>query len=263
MYMLGKGGIYVAARDVNGNPGVFSDMLECPVFELEPAIEYKDNFKTSKSGPNEQDMHLEYQRTLTGSITMKEPTAANLAYILHGEVAAEVTGSYTGNDPLPTVAVGDIVKLPGDHVGLTSIVLKDSTGSPITLTLGTHYSIVDADAGLIKFISITAASVVQPFKAFSYTYKDSSDTKILTKTLPNKCLLFSGINLADLDTNNLPKPIICQLHNVSIAPASKFALKAEDFDMYEMKFVALLDPLKAVTTSLGRFGWVRYPATAT
>jgi hypothetical protein len=262
MYFLGKGNLYVAARDANGDPGVFTDLLECPVFELEPQVTYVDNVKTSKSGPNEQDMHLEVTRKLTGSLQMKEPTVANLVHILHGESATDTGASYTGNAALPSgLVVGDIVHLPGDHVGISSLVLKDSTGSPVTLTLGTHYSLWDADAALVKILSLT--TITQPIKAFSYTYKDSTDVKILTKAVANKCLYFSGVNLADLDTAGLPKPIICQLHNVSIEPAAKVGLKSEDFDMYEMKFTALIDPLKAVSTSLGRFGWIRHPVSAT
>jgi hypothetical protein len=136
----------------------------------------KTTSKRAKTGPNEQDMHLEVTRKLTGSLQMKEPTVANLVHILHGESATDTGASYTANAALPSgLVVGDIVHLPGDHVGISSLVLKDSTGSPVTLTLGTHYSLWDADAALVKILSLT--TITQPIKAFSYTYKDSTTSR--------------------------------------------------------------------------------------
>lgn len=261
MYFIGKGDLYVASRDANGNPGILSSMLEVPEFTLSPQVEYRDNFATSKGAPNEQDMHLEYQRALNGTIGVKEPTLPNLAHILHGDAGTENAGSYTAADNLPSgLAVGDYVQLPGNHVNLSSIVLKDSTGTPVTLTLGTHYSIISAMAGIIKILSLT--SLTQPLKHFSSSYGASSDVKILTKSVGNKCLIFDGINLADLDSSQNPKPLIIQLHNVSINPTDSFPLKNDDFAMYTLSFNALRDPLKAVDTALGRFGQIRYPTVS-
>ena len=258
MYFIGKGDIYIASRDSNGNPGAMALVGECPEFELAPAVEYRDNFSTSRGAPNEQDMHLEYQRALGGHITLKEPTIANLVHILHGDSGSENAGSYTAAESLTSgLAVGDHALLPGNHVNLSSIVLKDSTGTPVTLTLGTHYSIISALAGIIKILSLTG--VTQPIKHFSSSYGASSDVKILTKQVGNKVLLFDGLNLADLDSSGNPKPLIIQLHNVSIQPAGSVPFKSDDFSTFQLPFQALRDPLKAVDTALGRFGWIRYP----
>lgn len=245
-YAILKGNLLLADRDpVTGLPGSFSDVGEVPVWELDPSVEFKDNYSTSKDSPNEQDAHVAVQRTLTGSMTLKEKTAANLELILHGTKSQVVSGSVTLQSFESGILAGDIRLLPGRHVAVSSLIIKDSTsGTPLTLTLGTDYT-VDLDYGVVTFVNLGA--YVQPFKA-SYSYAARNDVTILSKTVTNKAMLFEGLNLA----NGKKERFL--LHNVTIDPASKVPGKSEDFNTYDLKFTVLKDPTKLPADALGQYG---------
>lgn len=245
VYAILKGDLLVADRDAaTGNPGAFTNVGEVPVFELDPSVEFKDNYSTSKDAPNEQDLHLAVQRSLSGNITLKEKTAANLELALHGTKSAVNSGTVTAQAFPAGVLVNETRLLPGNHPNVSSVVIVDSAVGPATLVAGTDYT-VNADAGTVTFLNVTGFT--QPFKA-SYSYAARTDVTLLSKSAKNKVFLLDGINLVDGKHERI------LLHNVSVEPASKIMGKSDDVNTYEMKFVALKDKYKAVDSALGQFG---------
>ena len=78
------------------------------------------------------------------------------------------------------------------HPKVSALVVKDSAGTPATLTLGTHYT-ADTDFGAIQFLDTTGLTA--PFKA-SYTYGAVTEIGIFTQPLPERFLRLEGVNTA-------------------------------------------------------------------
>jgi hypothetical protein len=240
-YFIGAGDMHVALLDANLLPLAFRNVGEAPSFEWDPTIEFADNFKTGKTGPNLQDLHAAIKNAAALTIMLKERTAANLALILGGKDTSEAAGSYVANAAFPPgIVVGETYQIPGGHVGVTSLVIKDSAGTPATVA-NTKYT-VNPDAGLVTFTDITGFT--QPFKAFSYAYVKSTVISVLEQALPELCVIFDGVNLA------VPgERIWARIDRVAFAPTTKFQLKAggaggtaNAVDEYELKGPALLVP---------------------
>jgi hypothetical protein len=253
-YFIGAGNIQISFLDADGNPTTFRDVGEVPQVEYGQTAEFADNFATGKEGPNLQDLHVLIRRTGALTLQVKERTKENLELILHGDSTSEAAGTFSGPAvALPTgIADGDVIQLPGDHMGISALVLTDSAGTPITLT-STNYDF-DGDSRLITFKTITG--LTQPIKVTSYSYKASESVKFSSKTPPPCCVIFDGINLAVPD-----QKVWARWDNVTFAPATTYALKAggaggtaNEVAMYEIAGVC---QLKAGNTQLDGYGEMR------
>jgi hypothetical protein len=241
-YLIGAGDIKISFLDPNGNPTTWRDVGECPVIEYGQTAEFVDNFKTGKTGPNLQDLHVLIRRTGALNLQLKEKTKDNLALIMHGTATSEVAGTVTVPVALPTgILVGDSVLIPGSHMGITALILKDNATTPVTLAAGTDYTF-DGGSRLITFLNV--AGFTQPFKVFSYAYTASSGV-VLSNATPLPCaVIFDGINLAVAG-----KKIWTRFDNVTFAPSATYALKAggaggtaNEVAMYEIPGVCQLKP---------------------
>ena len=241
-YFIGAGDIKVSFLDANGNPTTWRDVGEVPQVEYGQSAEFVDNFKTGKTGPNLQDLHVLIRRTGNLSLQLKEKTKDNLALILHGTTVSEAAGSF--NTPVVlavSLAVGDMVQVPGSHMGITALVLKDSAATPVTLVAGTDYDF-DGDSRMITIKNITGFT--QPFKVFSYSYKASVGAKMSSETPLPCAVIFDGINLAVPN-----QKVWARFDNVTFAPSATYALKAggaggtaNEVAMYEVAGVCQLKP---------------------
>jgi hypothetical protein len=242
-YFIGAGDIKVAPLDANGNPGTWRDVGETPQFEYAQTAEFVDNYKTGKTGPNLQDLHILIRRT--GSLTMqlKERTAKNLELILHGISSEEPAGSEATPTPLQDgIKVNDMVLVPGPHMGITDLILHDSTAvAAQVLAEGTDYTF-DPDTKLITFLQV--ATFLQPFVIFSYSYEASSGVVIAAQTPPDCAVLFDGINLAIQN-----QKVWARFDRVAFSPSATMALKsggaggtANEVAMYELTGTVMLKP---------------------
>lgn len=241
-YFIGAGDIKVAPLDANGNPTAWRDVGETPVFEYAQSAEFVDNYKTGKTGPNLQDLHVLIRRTGNLTLQLKERTKENLELILHGISSSEAAGIMdVPIDLQPGIEDGDMVLVPGDHMGITDLVLHDSTAVPQVLAEGTDYAF-DPASKIITFISV--ATFLQPFKIFSYSYGASSGVLIAAKTPPDCAVLFDGINLAIPD-----QKVWARFDRVAFSPSATMALKsggaggtANEVAMYELAGTVMLKP---------------------
>jgi hypothetical protein len=219
-YFIGHGDILIAQLDANYNPLAFRDVGEAPVFEFDPTTEFADNFATSKASPNLQDLHLPIKNTAVVHLTLKERTAKNLELELFGVSSSDVAGDFTGDLPFPdALKDGDKVLIPpGNHVGITDLIIHDSTPATPIVVAETDYE-VDADAPFVTFLNVT--TYVQPFVVTSYSYGAADIVSILEKPTPELCVIFDGKNLALPDER-----IWCRLDRVAFAAAAKVSLKS-------------------------------------
>jgi hypothetical protein len=238
-YFILSGDVHVAKLDVNSLPLAFRNVGEAPSIEWDATVEFADNFATGKSGPNRQDLHAAIKNTAALTLMLKERSAQNLELILGGSSSDDTAGNYTANESFPSgVANGDECVIPGDHVGISSLVIKDSVGTTVT---STKYSL-NPDAPLVTFLDVSG--YVQPFKCFSYSYVLSTKVTLLEKALPELCVVVDGKNLAPGGER-----IWARIDRVSFSPATKFSFKSgsatgtsNTVDEYELKGVALIVP---------------------
>lgn len=249
---FGHGEAWLASRTAGGLASTF-DVLLPEIDELSLGLEREVVEHISKrTAVAAKDLKVPRLLTWSGSMKISSHTKEILAVGLYGNVAADAGGSFTDVAFDDTTIVNDqIVPLPGDRTHASSIVIKDSTGSPITLTLGTDYEIVDADAGLIKFLDISGHT--QPYLA-SGTEAAGNNVGLGTQRVVEKWLRFKGINIADDD-----KICVVDLYRIQLEPMQNWTLLNEGNapNQYEINFEALVDTTKAADATLGRIGRYR------
>lgn len=148
------------------------------------------DIKESCSGNKLTIAQIETEKSAECALDMAEFDKKMLAYALAGTLTA-VTGSTVTAEVFPTVAVGDAVALKYSDV--SSVVVKDSTATPLTLVSGTDYT-VDAASGLVSILNLGA--YVQPFKA-DYTYAAQGNIVGFNKTGVEKGIIYQGTNTQD------------------------------------------------------------------
>lgn len=179
-------------------------------------------------------------------MTIDQVTKKLLALALGGEVTEKASGSTFTAKTFPTgLAVGDIVPIPGGYKNLDTLTLTDSTGTPVTLTAGTHYT-ADLRAGTIKILSLN--TLIQPLIAAGEEKDDFDTISIATETKQERWVRFDGINLND--NNN---PVILDLHKVSFPPiATQFKNSGNDYSQFTFEPTVLADD--NAPNSSGDFG---------
>lgn len=247
---FGHGEAWLGGRNTTtGNPTTFDislPALDSMTIELGREVVEHVSKRTAIAGKD-----LKVTRMLSASLKMTVATHTKelLATYLYGTVNAVTGGAFT-NVAFENTAItaGQIVRIPGGRKHITSLVIKDSAGSPATLTLGTHYEVVDLDAGLVKFINVTGFT--QPFTA-SGNEGAGSRVSLLTQRVLEKHLLFKGINIANDD-----KVVLVDLYRVQIEPASSWTLinDGNNVNSYEINGEVLIDSLKPVDPVLGQYG---------
>jgi hypothetical protein len=166
-----------------------------------------------------------------------------LALALYG-ADSSISGSTVTNEVFPTVAVGDYVKTAKQD--LSSIVIKDSAGSPATLVLDTDYQITSAKHGTVKFLSL--GSYTQPFK-INYTYATTTNVNMFTAGFTDRWVKFDGLNTVDSN-----KPCLIELYKVNFDPVAQLDLINDDIMKFELSGGALYDSTKEGDATLGQFG---------
>lgn len=176
------------------------------------------------------------------SLTLDESTLDNLALGLYGTVVTKASGTVTA-ELLPLAAVaGDRFQLANPKV--SAVVVKDSTGTPLTLALNTNYT-VDADSGHI--VIVDPGVFVQPFKV-DYAYAASKKVGAFTQAAPERMIILEGVNTAD---NN--RRVRVTVFRTQMDPLANLGLIHEEFGSVELKGSVLADGTRSTADPLGQF----------
>ena len=158
-----QGEIYASKLDATTKlPGKWWWMGNVPKGEIVPKIERRSKSE-SWSGLRQKVRSAIKSREYSLNLSIEDLHVENIARALLGKVVTTAGGPIT-NEQHGTLAVGDVIKLKNPNA--SSIVITDSAGTPVTLTLDTHYKVLNAKAGFIEILSL--GSLTQPFK-FAYT----------------------------------------------------------------------------------------------
>lgn len=242
-----QGKVYLGTRLTGGKPGALRWVGDAPKCDVSFATE-SETRKESYSGQRLTSARLRKGNDVTIALTLNWANADNLALGLYGTKLAVSGGSVSAENLPPGLAVGDEVALA--HGGISALVVTDSTGSPVTLTLGTHYEIESANGGVLRILSL--GSLVQPFKA-AYTHTASADVTMFTTAPPERYLLLDGINTLD------NSPVRMRLYRTQFDPTATLPLINESFGTLELSGAVLYDSEAAADAALGGFGKIELP----
>jgi len=243
-YFRGQGKVLMASRNAAGEPLSFRDVGNVPTLEITLESDIEEH-KESRTGNGLTDLRLLKGLTSGAKFMLEEFTKENLADALYGGYSDISAGTVT-DEPLAddNVAVGDILRLANPNA--SSIVIKDSTGAPLTLVLGTDYEVHSAEHGSIKILNLGA--YVQPFTA-DYSNALAVNVNMLTGTIAERWLRFEGLNMADTG-----QPVLIELYRFSYDPAKLLSLISDDLAGFELEGGALYDSTKEDDAVLGQFG---------
>lgn len=252
-YYSGQGDVLIAKRDSSGNPGSFFMVGNAPKFELAQNVERRKH-QESRSGNRLTD---KVQSTTKGgriNLTLEDIRKDNVALLLGGSKVAGGSGSYSSGSPdtFPSgLAVGSIVKLAKPNA--SSIVVKDSAGTPATLTLNTHYRVLDADFGLVEILSL--GSFTQPFKA-EYSYAATDFVTALTANDDDEYFVYGAM----LNTEGTPadQKVGVSVYRVVFDPAALLALINNEQGSFDISGEVLRDNSRAADANFGGFARFEY-----
>lgn len=246
IYFVGQGKIYVADLNVSRVPQSFRYVGNVPRFEVSfetDVVEHAESY----SGQRQIDLRFNRRNTANVALTLEDWDKENLKVLAYGS-AVSVTGSTVTNEAMPgSLVVGS--NYFTSFMGISSVTVKDSAGSPATLTNNTHYAIRDADAGLIEILNL--GSFTQPFKV-DYTYANNETLTMFTEGLKDRWVRFVGINTTNSASTN--KKVVVDLYRTSFSPTQTLSLIGDDVAQFELEGTVLYDDTRASNTQFGGFG---------
>lgn len=242
-YASFQGRVYLGRRDQNGEPVEIRSPGNVADLKLSLKTEVLEHFE-SQSGQRSLDHRMIKSKSATITLAIEEFTKDNLALALYGTVQTGNGGTVTDE------TVGGVTPVVGDryclaHPKVSTLVVKDSAGTPATLTLGTHYT-ADTDFGAIQFLDVTG--LTSPFKA-SYAYGAVTEIGIFTQPLPERFLRLEGLNTAQGNAR-----VLVELYRVAFDPLKELALISNEYNKFELEGSLLADATKPYDAVLGQFG---------
>lgn len=245
-----QGKVYLGTRLAGGKPGALIDVGDAPDCKITLSVD-SESRKESRSGKRLESAKLITGQTAALALTLNYFSAENLAMGLYGSKKT-VAGSTVTAEAFPgDMAVGEAIAL--EHGNVSSLVITDSTGAPLTLVAGTDYVLDNAANGVVIIKNLGA--YVQPFKA-AYTYGNSVDVTMFSADPPQRYFLLDGINTI---TNERVK---VRLYKVQLDPTSELALINPSFGQLTLAGSVLYDDEAILDDDLGPFGKIEMPEAA-
>jgi hypothetical protein len=245
-YFSGQG-IVEAAVVANGVPGVFRDVGNVAAFEFPLSYDVAEHYE-SRSGQRALDSRITRQKKPALNATFEAWSKENLALFMQGASSTQPVTPVTSEVIAATLpAVGDILRIAAANI--SAITIKDSTGSPKTLTLNTNYSL-DASYGEITILDITTGGAyVAPIKA-DYTPGVATNINMMTQAELEMWIRFKGVNTADSN-----RKVLVEFYRARIPTAKLMTMISDDpATKFELDIAVLADAAKANDTYLGQFG---------
>jgi hypothetical protein len=158
----GHGELWLGTAVAGGMPTAFDTSIAAiDSLEITLAAEFIEHV-SKRTSIAKKDLKVLRMVSGNGKLTCAQHSIALLKKYLYGNSSTVTGGVFAATafreEP---AAVGDYLPLPGGKKKVSSLVITDSAGSPITLALGTDYE-ADADAGVIKLLTLPGRSHIKP-----------------------------------------------------------------------------------------------------
>lgn len=234
------------ARNVDGKAKVLRELGNQTALKLSIESERFEKYET-KTGKRQKVFEKTKTRGVMLEMTLDEQKREDVALAFQATMNSTQAEAITDANISDILKVGDEIKLDGFN--LTAISLTDSTATPVTAMLDTHYA-VDEKYGTIKILSLDG--LTQPLKA-SYMTGETETTVLFS--LPDDAeyyLLFKGVN----STND--KRLALELWRFKPEVQGKMDFINEETGEISINGSALADPKKNADQKLGGFGRIVY-----
>jgi hypothetical protein len=245
-YYSFQGKIYLFKRNSSGGLTGGWFIGNSPKSELDLSVERRKH-KESTSGQRTTDKIQTTTKSGRLKITFEDIQKKNLL-LAFSAVEQSLSGAYTSSnfDTFATgQVVGDIVKLK--QFNISTLVVKDSAGTPATLVLDTDYEIVSAKHGLIRILSL--GSYTQPFKA-QYAYAATTVLTGFEGSDDEEYYIYCALTNTEATTD---QAIGVEVYRNVFDPAAALALINDEQGQLELEAEVLRDSTRADDTKYGAF----------
>lgn len=241
-----QGKVYLASRDSSGNPEAFYEVGDVATLQLQLSEATQELREHATGNRNLADV-LATSVDMKGVLTLNEYLTKNLLIGLFGAEDSE-TGATVAAETLPTpLAAGDYVRLA--HPLVSTVTVKDSTGTPVTLVEGTDYNVANAKTGLLEMLN--PDSGFTPPLVAGYDYANYDAVAAFGAQAPVRWLRFEGVNTT---AQNQGEKWLVEIYMARFSPAKNIDLLLDNYGTLELDFQALYDSSKASDTKLYQFG---------
>jgi hypothetical protein len=133
-YYYGHGEAFLGAAVAGGLPTSFSDHIsQIDSLEITETVEFIEHV-SKRSSIAKKDLKVARMVSASGKMVCAKHTADLLKKYLYADKSTVTGGAFAATAFEKALAVvGDILPLPGGKTNVTSLVITDSTGSPVTL----------------------------------------------------------------------------------------------------------------------------------
>lgn len=200
---------------------------------ITPTEEFQD-FVESWTGYNFMEHRWRTSLSLDLTFTLNHLVADNFGLAFSGSVES-VTGDDVADEELNNgedLVIGKYYPLSHGAAGATDLVIEDSTATPKTLTLGTHYLLTPCNMICIIALPTTPA---KPWKA-SYTYPAHSQVNMLDLPPIVRSVRLEGINVA-IPGNKM----LTELYRVNFSVSREMMLLAKQRSKIPMQAKVMAD----------------------
>lgn len=204
----------------------------------------------SYSGKRLQIGRLPTATTAALNLTMDEWSSANLALAFQAGVADIAASTVTGEVFPDDLENGDLVRL--DHPFATSLVVTDSTGTPLTVPPA-NYALEGHGQNIVRIID--KGAFVQPLKG-AYSYAAAQNIVLFSQPSKVMFVQFDGIN------TETGEPVVIDLWRNRFDPVANLGLINAEYGNLPMSAAVLFDPTRAADPELGGFGRMLTKAAA-
>jgi len=242
----GQGPIYLGVWDEINHEVISQYKIGCANRTLETVLTKEEEIiKESCSGAALDLLDYATAKSMTVNLTMQQFSQKELAMALYGSVTTKASASAETTTINQTIADGDYFHV---RPGASAISIEDSDVTPTALILGTHYEVVDAEYGTIRFINV--AGLVQPFVVTSdHTEYDYIQPLTLNNIV--RALVFNGVSKADSTKAQIIIPKLS-------FPPSTVQWLSDNATTLELNGARALAADVPVGGELGQYGIVRY-----
>ena len=226
-----QGYLLIHTRTAAGGPGRGWWAGNVPEAKLELTTDKEEKLESFSGGRGLYDtLNTKKAGRITG--IFDEWKTDNLALGLYSTKLAVSSASVTGEELPADLVVGDLFTLK--HPFASSLVITDSTGSPLTVSSSAYAK--TGHASRSYEVKSTLASYVEPLEA-AYTYAAYENLDVFNTEPQEVFVVFDGIN------TRTGQPVVYDLFRTKFDPFASTDLIHSGFGALNFGADILIDPL--------------------
>lgn len=245
-YIVGRG-TAMAALLTNGVPGAFFSLSNCKSFSFGLTVEQGEH-NESESVNSLLDATWVNKKSGKVEAELEDINKSNAKILFSARVTEVAASTATAEIVAPALPeVGNIITLKRGNA--SSVVIKDSSGSPKTLAAGVNYQPRDGwvfgSADVLD--TSTGGPFIAPLKA-DYSYGAQTRATLLTQEDQEYVIRFEGISKAT------GRRALYEFWRAKFSPADKLDLVGNEVAACKTTISLLADTSRAIDGEFGQFG---------